>query len=110
MTNTGIRDEIYRVDASDGEFESMARWDNALSSVSYVPELDRFAFTRRMSTSPGDVWVLDAGESSPTQVTHVHDHLTSTFQLPREEAITWHGEDGETVEGLLYYPLGYEAR
>jgi dipeptidyl aminopeptidase/acylaminoacyl peptidase len=37
----------------------------------------------------------------------VQDDLTSRFRIPREEAITWKGEDGVTVEGLLYYPLDY---
>ena len=109
VTNSGLRDEFKRVDARSGQLESMAGWDSALGSVSYTPGLDRFVFTRRTGTSPGDVWMLEAGDTDATQVTHVHDELASTFRLPREEAIEWQGADGETIDGLLYYPLDYEA-
>lgn len=109
VTNSGLRDEFKRVDARSGQIEPMAGWDSALGSVSYTPGLDRFVFTRRTGTSPGDVWMLEAGDTDATQVTHVHDDLTATFRLPREEAIEWQGADGETIEGLLYYPLDYEA-
>jgi dipeptidyl aminopeptidase/acylaminoacyl peptidase len=30
------------------------------------------------------------------------------FDLPRQEAVRYPGEDGVEVEGILYYPLGYE--
>lgn len=39
------------------------------------------------------------------QVNHLYDDLATTYRLPRQEAITWTGDDGQTVEGLLYYPL-----
>jgi dipeptidyl aminopeptidase/acylaminoacyl peptidase len=37
----------------------------------------------------------------------VHDHLSATFRLPRQEVIRWSGEDGVEVEGLLFWPLDY---
>jgi dipeptidyl aminopeptidase/acylaminoacyl peptidase len=43
------------------------------------------------------------------QVTHLFDHLAEDFRLPRVEAVEWQGEDGVTVEGLLYYPLDYQS-
>ncbi len=45
-----------------------------------------------------------------TKITKVYDFLDQEFQLPRQEAIRWKGDDGETVEGLLFYPLDYKER
>lgn len=110
MANTGVRDELFRIDPfdDDAELERVLGGDQALGSVTYHAALDRFVFTRRTSTSPGDVWVVDGDGGGLRQVTHVHDALASTLRLPREEAVNWQGEDGVTVEGLLYYPLDYQ--
>ena len=105
LANTGVRDGLYRVPAQGGTLTEVAAGDAALGGWSYAPGLDRHVFTRRTSTSPGDVYVLGGGRA--TQVTHVYDDLTTRFRIPREEAIQWRGEDGVTVEGLLYYPLDY---
>ena len=35
--------------------------------------------------------------------------LPERFQLARQERLTWKGADGETVEGLLYYPVNYQS-
>jgi dipeptidyl aminopeptidase/acylaminoacyl peptidase len=37
------------------------------------------------------------------------DDTVRTFALARQERITWKGQDGQTVEGILYYPLDYRA-
>lgn len=106
VANTGVRDELLRVPVDGGEPLAVLEEDAALGGWSYSPALDRHVFTERTSTSPGDVWTL-AASGDASQVTHVQDDLTSRFRIPREEAITWKGEDGVTVEGLLYYPLDY---
>ncbi|HSG09832.1 MAG TPA: S9 family peptidase [Longimicrobiales bacterium] len=106
LANTGVRDGLYRVSVRDGSLAEIDTGDAALGGWSYSPGLGRHVFTRRTSTSPGDVHVLGEGGRA-TQVTHVFDDLGTRFRLPREEAIQWQGEDGVTVEGLLYYPLDY---
>ena len=107
LANTGVRDRILRIPVDGGAPVEVTRGDEALGSWSYVPGLDRHVFTRRTAQSPGDIWVM-TGTAAPTQVTRVYDDLAGRFRIPREEAITWRGEDGVEVEGLLYYPLDYQ--
>jgi dipeptidyl aminopeptidase/acylaminoacyl peptidase len=54
---------------------------------------------------------MDATASAPalTRVTHVFDYLARDFKLGRQEAITWKGADGVTVEGVVTYPAGHQA-
>ena len=43
------------------------------------------------------------------QVTHVFDELLARHELPRVEVMVWKGDDGVDIEGLLHYPLDYQA-
>jgi dipeptidyl aminopeptidase/acylaminoacyl peptidase len=59
-------------------------------------------------TRLGDVWTLGTDGGALTRVTGVYDELSRTFDLPRQEKVTWKGADGAAVEGLLFYPSAYE--
>jgi dipeptidyl aminopeptidase/acylaminoacyl peptidase len=106
--NTGVRHELFRVVVDNREVTPLTRGDHALGSWSYHPGNGMVAFTVDERTNAGDVWTLGTqGRAQPTRVTHVFDYLDETFLLPRQEAVQWQGEDGVTVEGLLFYPLEY---
>jgi dipeptidyl aminopeptidase/acylaminoacyl peptidase len=53
--------------------------------------------------------IASADDVRPRRVTHVFDYLARDFRLPRQEKVSWKGADGATVEGMLYYPLDYQA-
>ena len=105
--NTGVRHDLFRVDADGSDLVRLTEGDHALGSWSYDPDNGIHAFTIQHRESPGDVWLLTPDATEPRRVTHVFAYLAETFLLPRQEAIRWEGEDGVTVEGLLFYPLEY---
>ncbi len=107
LANTGVRTDLFRVDVASRKVEQLTRGDHAVSSWSYAPEAGGHVFTVQDRTNAGDVWLMEEG-GAPRQVTHVFDYLAEEFLLPRQEAIRWKGEDGVTVEGLLFYPLDYQ--
>jgi dipeptidyl aminopeptidase/acylaminoacyl peptidase len=39
----------------------------------------------------------------------VFGDAVAAFKVARQERITWKGQDGQVVEGLLYYPVDYQA-
>ena len=49
------------------------------------------------------------GDAAPKQITHVFDYLGRDIALGAQEAITWKGADGVTIEGLVTYPVDYQA-
>src|SRR5258708_23898606 len=51
---------------------------------------------------------MSDGKAAPTRVTGVFDALERDFALPRQEKVVWKGADGTPVEGVLFYPIGYE--
>ena len=57
---------------------------------------------------PSEVYVMPAAGGEPTRVSAVFDDDLAKFKNARIERITWKGQDGVTVEGLLYYPVDYK--
>lgn len=106
LANTGVRQELFRADARNGRVTQLTEGDHVVSSWSYVPELDRHAVSISTPTDPGDVWTLD-GRNRLRRVTDEFAGLAAEYRLPRTEVVQWAGEDGVTVEGILYYPLDY---
>ncbi len=104
--NTGVRVELFRVDTAGETPEQLTRGDHQVSSWTFHPEVARHVFGLNHAGDPGEVHVLDADGGEPVQLTNVFDYLAE-FTLPTQEAITWTGEDGVEVEGLLHLPADH---
>lgn len=105
--NTGVRSELFSVDLATEELVQLTSGDHNLRDWSYLPEIETHVALISTETNPGDVWQLK--DDSLKKLTAVFDHLQDTYFLPRQEAISWQGADGVTIEGILYYPRNYEA-
>ena len=105
--NTGVRQEIFRVDVRDDEARQLTRGDHVVGAWSYHPGTDRHVMTLSDPHDPGEVWTMD-GRGRLRQVTRLYDDLATRFRLPAWEVVRWAGADGVEVEGILYYPLDYE--
>jgi dipeptidyl aminopeptidase/acylaminoacyl peptidase len=106
----GVKTELFEMDAAGGRprqitsrtQETIGDWDLNAGGRMHV-------MTIAGPASPGDVWVMDVGGGQPRKVTAVFDSLARDYKLPKAERIEWKGADGVTVEGILYYPLDYQA-
>ena len=105
--NTGVREELMRVDVEDESLTQLTEGDHQVISWRYAPALDMHVFGLNRADSRGDLWVM-RGEAGPERVTRVFDYLAEDYVQPRQEAVQWRGEDGVEVEGLLFYPLDYQ--
>jgi dipeptidyl aminopeptidase/acylaminoacyl peptidase len=105
--NTGVRQNLFRIRVSNRDVTQITRGDHTVGGWTYQPSADRHAFTVSYATNAGDIWTMEARGRDPRPVTGVFDYLAEEFLLPRQEAVQWRGEDGVTVEGLLFYPLDY---
>lgn len=110
LANTGVRVELFSVDVASETLRQLTRGDHSVREWSYEPAADRHVFTLDTPESPGELWTLPgAGGAEPARATRLFDELAARFALPRQEAIRWRGADGVLVEGLVFYPIGYEA-
>jgi dipeptidyl aminopeptidase/acylaminoacyl peptidase len=106
LANMGIHAELFVMPATGGAPRQLTDGQHTVGAWSLSG--DRHVFTVDEPTNPGDVWVVTPGSATPTRVTHVFDYLTRDFEVARQEKIQWKGADGTTVEGLLFYPIGYQ--
>ncbi len=97
--NTGVRAELFRVDVASEELHQLTRGDHTVTSWTYFPKQKRHVYRVDEPTNAGDVWVADEGAESPQRVTHAYDYLAE-FELPRQEAIRWKGEDVSRSRGF----------
>ena len=108
LGNTGVRQQLFKADVGSGEITQLTRGDHTIRAWDYLPALRRHVLTISTPTNAGDVWTLDEEPGAePARITHVFDHLENEFLLPRQEVVQWKGEDGVTVEGLIFYPADY---
>ncbi len=105
LVNTGVRSQIFRAVEGDAP-EPVTSGDHSVAGWHFNG--DAHALGINTPTNAGDVHLLPDGGGEPAKATAVFDYLADAFRLPRQEAVQWEGEDGVMVEGLLYFPLGYE--
>ena len=107
VANQGVHSQLFEVPSAGGAPRALTSGNHAIGGWSYLPARGRHVFTKDDPANAGDVWTMTTG--APTQVSRVFDHYVRDFKLPRQERVAWRGADGVTVEGLLFYPLDYQA-
>ncbi|MBS3819553.1 S9 family peptidase [bacterium] len=70
------------------------------------PDLKITTFTSQNFTQAPEVYVLREGEE-PVKVTSLNAHLKE-MPFSKSEVIQWSSFDGEEIEGILHFPLGYK--
>jgi dipeptidyl aminopeptidase/acylaminoacyl peptidase len=109
VANLGVHSELFQLHPATGKLQQLTDGNHAIGWTLALPA-NRHVLTIDQPTNAGDVWLLPAdGTEAPRQVTRVFDHLAREFDLPQQKKIHWKVADGATVEGLLYYPLNYQA-
>jgi dipeptidyl aminopeptidase/acylaminoacyl peptidase len=104
----GTGTQIYVVDVAANRIEEIKTTPAVIGALSLNNSGNTFAFVRQTSDTPGDVFVASLPDFNPVQITTVN----ADIKLPpvgRTEVITWKSKDGKQIEGLLTYPVGYQA-
>src|SRR5439155_9967967 len=108
VVNMGVHSEIFEIDLS-GRAKALTDGRHSVQFWSVVRSAGRMAFQLDEPTRIGDAWTLPLSGGTPTRVTGIYDSLATEFELPRQDRIEWKGADGATIEGLVFYPAGYES-
>ncbi len=108
LANLGVRTELFEVAAAgNAKPRQITKGDHAIGAWSMSG--GRHVFATSGPADPGEIWTLVPGAAQPSRVTHLFDGLAREFKIGRQEAISWKGADGVTVEGLLTFPVDYQA-
>jgi dipeptidyl aminopeptidase/acylaminoacyl peptidase len=107
VANMGLHSEIVSLDLA-GHAREITSGRHSVQFWSVQPSAGRMVFQLDEPERLGDVWTVPLTGGALTRVTSQYDSLASEFELPRQEKIEWKAPDGATIEGLLFYPIGYE--
>ncbi|HEX4949500.1 MAG TPA: S9 family peptidase [Blastocatellia bacterium] len=100
--------QLFSVPVAGGEVRMLTSGDAILGTPTFNDSKDKFAFTRTDLQHPADVYVSSLTNFNPTKLTD-HNPQLKDIALGRGEVIKWKSKDGMEIEGILLYPVGYEA-
>jgi dipeptidyl aminopeptidase/acylaminoacyl peptidase len=107
--NMGVHSEVFSIDVAARRARPLTEGRHSVQFWSVVPAVQRMVFQLDEPSRIGDAWTLPFDGGTPARVTGVYDSFARDFELPPQDKFAWKGADGTTVEGILFYPLGYRS-
>ena len=104
----GTGTQIYVADLATNRIEEIKHDAAVFGAMELNRTSTTLGFTRQTSDTPADVFVASMSKFEPVQISHANADLKLP-PLGRTEVIRWKSKDGKDVEGLLTYPVGYQA-
>ena len=104
----GTGTQIYSLDVAANRIEEIKTTPAVMFGLNINRTGTMFGFVRQTSDTPPDAFVATAPDFASVQITQVN----ADAKLPalgRTEVVTWKSTDGKQIEGLLTYPVGYQA-
>ncbi len=101
---------ILRFPSSGGAHEKVVGGDREVGAFTSARDGRRLAFVASDPTRPYDVYVASAGASEERQITHENAELLGAVRLVEPERFRITATDGETVDGWLMKPHGFDER
>jgi dipeptidyl aminopeptidase/acylaminoacyl peptidase len=100
--------QIVSIPATGGTTKPLTSGNALISGFSLSSDGTRAAFTRADIQHPADVFVSALPNFNPTKLTD-HNPQLKDIALGRGEVVKWKSRDGMEIEGVVIYPVGYEA-
>jgi dipeptidyl aminopeptidase/acylaminoacyl peptidase len=105
----GLTTKLYKVAASGGTpTEVSLGRDFVFGDLTMSKDGRTWLVTGGSLTASGIVYLAGADGAQPRRILAEHDGVTA-YNMARAEPISWKGADNWTIEGILTYPLGYQA-
>jgi len=104
----GTCTQLYVADVAANRIEEIKHDTAVLGAMAINRGGTMLGFTRQTSDTPPDIFVSSVTNFAPVQISHANADL----KLPaigRTEVVRWKAKDGKDIEGLLTYPVGYQA-
>ena len=65
-------------------------------------------FVLQNTAHPGEAYISSTANFEPVKISGINDSIAVKF-LPKTEIVRWKSFDGTEIEGLLTYPVNYQA-
>ena len=97
---------LERLDVPSGEIETLMLDDNVYGSWNISDDGGTIVYDMSDGDRPDDIWVTGPGRA-PKRLAWSNPQLDDVA-LARTELVEYLDVDGNTLYGILYYPIGYQ--
>ena len=101
----GVYDLLYALDVSTGRLRALTAPGAVVNGAHVNARGTSIGFVRQSPAEPVEAWASSLASFSPARVSSVNADLPRRA-LGETRVITWKGDHGEPVEGLLTLPPG----
>ena len=98
---------LKRLDVSSGDVETLLLDDDVYGSWNASKDGATIVYEMSDGNRFDDLWVTGPGRAAPTLLARSNPELDDVA-LARTELIEYLDVDGNTLYGILYYPIGYQ--
>ncbi len=99
---------LKRLNVESGEAETLVLDGSLYSSWNVSDDGSTIVYTMTAGDSPNEIWVTGPDYSMPKQLTSMNTQL-GDVALTHTELVEYLDVDGNTLYGILYYPINYEV-
>ena len=104
----GTVSRIYSLDVNSNAITELNKGNEVISGPSLNRSQTMMGFTLQTNDRAPEAYVSQVAAFSPVQVSRANADLPK-LPLGKTEAIKWKSSDGLEIEGLLTYPVNYQA-
>ena len=98
---------LKRLDLQSGVIETMMLDENLYRSFNFSDDGGTVIYRMSDGNRPDEIWAASENFSERKQLTDLNSQLAD-LPLSKTELIEYLDIDGNTLYGILYYPVGYE--
>ena len=98
---------LKRLDLQSGAIETMMLDENLYRSFNFSDDGGTVIYRMSDGNRPDEIWAASENFSERKQLTDLNSQLAD-LPLSKTELIEYLDIDGNTLYGILYYPVGYE--
>lgn len=100
--------DVLKGQKGKGEAKPLFPLAGTSGASDYIPSTGAMAFVYQTPDQPAEVYFKSTMDASPKVLTQ-HNSEIELPKMGKTELIRWKSKDGLEIEGLLTYPVGYEA-
>jgi dipeptidyl aminopeptidase/acylaminoacyl peptidase len=108
-TTEGLTSRLYKIAAAGGKPVNISLGDNfVFGNFSSTADGTKWLVTGGTLQEPGIVYLAGTDGKQPKRILAEHDRIVD-YNVARAVTLQWKGADGWDIDGILTYPLNYQA-
>ena len=107
-TGDKTKTNLFKVNLKDGKERSLDPPQGANRAFDLSADGNRWVWTHSPGSWPGEVYAGEEGFSNPVRLSDANSWMRKEKKhIGRVSLIRWENSDGQTIEGVLTYPVDY---